>query len=414
MFFSNRAPQLPPMEEEDTGSGYARIGNVERTREASDSDGESGPPTTAGRKRTLTMDDVHIQLDPSRDVENLASTRSRAATVANGPDIFQSWKRRRGNVKTSLTIDSLQPMMAGTRKTSKNVRQHGLLYPIAPDMEEKIRRKIKEELGRKYGGLDRATAAALVIQRWYKATSVKRHWAMLKGMAVHEPKKLRQRTMSMRQSTRYRRNTMASKVSSESTMKKQTSILQEFPDLQDRVDKCSTPRVVRRHKHSTAALNGHSSQTDHSQDQEQVSVEFPEEPRQHHWRKTTMKKMVIQSSFNEEHLPREGESLSPGGDSGISTISPTPGEEGLSVITPSRLSKISEFRVVDGQQYLKGERESATTMRRKINIGINYFNRFVCVCVCACVCVCVCVCMCVCICVCVCFVHCITILTFKD
>lgn len=367
----SRPLQLAPMEEEESGSGYAKIGvNVKRVPTDSGSEEESPPvPSNPGRKRTLTMDDIHIKVETSK--ESVQGHRSRVATVGN-LDILGKWKHSRGASVGNLT--SFHPINV-PRKVSKNIRDQGRNYPIAPYMAEKIHQKIEEELGKKYGGLNRATQAAITIQRWYKQVCLKRHWKMLQGMAAHQPKKLRQRTRSMRQSFRPRRYTTSAKPEQEREMKKCVSILDEFPEYKSIAEKVSTPRQ-RRHKHSVHS-NEESPKTAPSKPshEELVSVEFQEDTQEKPWRKRTMKKMVIQSSFSDEGGLRDSESLSPGGDSGFSTNSPTPLEEGLSIITQSRLDKISEFRVCDRQNYLKGERESATTMRRKINIGVNYFNR---------------------------------------
>ena len=74
-------------------------------------------------------------------------------------------------------------------------------FQLSPDMELKIQQLIQEGLGKKYGGLDRANWAAIVIQRAYRKQKLNIHFKMLRRMQqdqVGGAMRERRRTMSVR------------------------------------------------------------------------------------------------------------------------------------------------------------------------------------------------------------------------
>ena len=293
------------------------------------------------RRRVMTAEDVSAT---PKDSSSLF--RSRATTVSTEKVFSERAKR------TSKNRDLLQlppsPLSLPHRPRKRSSVKHGhAVYPIASDMEEKLMGKIKEEIGRQYGGLSRATKAAVTIQRWYRAVHMKRHYRMLHKMATHQPKKLRQRTQSMRQSRRFRKGD-----GPKQTMRKQMSILDDFPNLKEVTERVATPRSARKRDTKATTLTLVT---------EEQRVEFSQA--QPHTQASIRKVQVT------PNVPTTDSMVRATNDASGSM------EESLSILSQLRPGAISEFEVFESGASERSRRESATTMRRKMNIGINYFNR---------------------------------------
>lgn len=268
--------------------------------------------------------------------------RSRATTVSTEM-VFSERSKRSSKNRDQLQLPPLvftMPRKKSTAKTSPAA------YPIGSDMEEKLMGKIKGQIGRQYGGLSRATAAAITIQRWYRAVRMRRHYRMLHKLATRQPTKLRQRTQSMRQSRRHRRGE-----GRKPGMRKQVSILDDFPDLKEVAERVATPRTSRRRgAKNSLSLVTEEQRMDFSQGQSPA--------------RTSVRKLQV--TPNSTLAIPAGRLVSSGSGSM---------EDSLSILSQLQPGAISEFEVFDGGSSERSRRESATTMRRKMNIGINYFNR---------------------------------------
>ena len=292
---------------------------------------ETSPPQ---RRRVKTAEDVGAT--PRND----SSFRSRATTVST-EKVFSERSKRSSKNRDQL---QLPPLILSLPRKKPSAKHSHAAYPIASDMEEKLMGKIKGEIGRQYGGLSQATAAAITIQRWYRAVHMRRHYRMLHNMATRQPKKLRQRTQSMRQSRRYRRGD-----GPKPGMQKQVSILDGFPDLKEVAERVATPRTARRR----GAKNSLSLVT------EERRVDFSQQQA-----RTSVRKLQV--------TPNTALAVPPGRASSVASGSM---EDSLSILSQLQPGAISEFEVFEGDTTGRSRRESATTMRRKMNIGINYFNR---------------------------------------
>ena len=311
----------------------AAVGRDGASRRVLLSASESASPR---RRRVMTAEDV------SGTPRNDSSFRSRATTVST-EKVFSERSKRSSKSRDQLQLPPLA--LSLPRKKSSAKHSHAA-YPIGSDMEEKLMGKIKSEIGRQYGGLSRATEAAITIQRWYRAVHVRRHYRMLHKLATRQPKKLRQRTQSMRQSRRHRRGD-----GPKPSMRKKVSILDDFPDLKEVAERVATPRTARRR----GAKNSLSQVT------EEQRVDFSQGQSR---TQTSVRKVQVTPSAT---LAVPSERV-------VSTASGSM-EDSLSILSQLQPGAISEFEVFEGGASGRSRRESATTMRRKMNTGINYFNR---------------------------------------
>ena len=311
------------------------------------------------RKRSLSTSSIKVEL--STFVDSLpTSVRQRSDTVSTEQVFNERWKSPGKNSPRDRHSPRAKKMVP---QRSRRLQP----YPIAPDMEERFSRKIKEEIGKRYGGMERATEAAVAIQRWYRGIQVKNHYKMLQKMASRNPKKLRQRTMSMRQSRRYVNRPVVRKRRDDAgnqegtllpprAMKKQISILDEFPNLKNITEKCNTPRSRRRL----------GTRTSEEQMIEFAEVEKQEAPSSLKGRKKSLK---VTSGLSLDDMVLEG---------GLANVPPPLKPDSISLLKEQNLSGISEFQVfqLSPSTPERLRRDSATTIRRRMNIGINYFNRY--------------------------------------
>ncbi len=280
--------------------------------------------------------------DAVRKARDDSAFRSRATTVSTEM-VFSERSKRSSKNRDQL---QLPPLVFTLPRKKSSAKTSPAAYPIGSDMEEKLMGKIKGEIGRQYGGLSRATAAAITIQRWYRAVHMRRHYRMLHKLATRQPTKLRQRTQSMRQSRRHRRGE-----GRKPGMRKQVSILDDFPDLKEVAERVATPRTARRRgAKNSLTLVTEEQRMDFSQGQSPA--------------RTSVRKLQVTPN-NTLAVPA-GRVVSSGSGSM---------EDSLSILSQLQPGAISEFEVFEGGSSDRSRRESATTMRRKMNIGINYFNR---------------------------------------
>ena len=116
--------------------------------------------------------------------------RSRLATV--GARVHSTGK---GKACAPRKISSLRRQNSFPRRGRKNYA-HDQNY-LSPDMEMKIQQMIQQALGKKFGGLERATSAAVTIQRAYRKYKIDAHFRMIRKLQ-HDSLVERRRTMSVR------------------------------------------------------------------------------------------------------------------------------------------------------------------------------------------------------------------------
>ena len=145
----------------------------------------------------VTVDEEEEEEDELGDMRDLKSSiRSRTMTISalqgrsgRGPELG---RRRRKDVKTEAARilkrrNSLTHFRRGQRIILKE------LELISPDVEAKIREKICKAIGNKFGGLQRATQAAITIQRAYRQYKLKKRFDEIRK----EASQMRRRAISM-------------------------------------------------------------------------------------------------------------------------------------------------------------------------------------------------------------------------
>ena len=135
------------------------------------------------------------ELGDMRDLKS--SIRSRTMTISalqagSGRKHVELGRRRRKDAKTEAARilkrrNSLTHFRRGQRIILKE------LELISPDVEAKIREKICKAIGNKFGGLQRATQAAITIQRAYRQYKLKKRFDEIRK----EASQMRRRAISM-------------------------------------------------------------------------------------------------------------------------------------------------------------------------------------------------------------------------
>ena len=145
----------------------------------------------------VTVDEEEEEEDELGDMRDLKSSiRSRTMTISalqgrsgRRPELGRG---RRKDVKTEAARilkrrNSLTHFRRGQRIILKE------LELISPDVEAKIREKICKAIGNKFGGLQRATQAAITIQRAYRQYKLKKRFDEIRK----EASQMRRRAISM-------------------------------------------------------------------------------------------------------------------------------------------------------------------------------------------------------------------------
>ena len=116
--------------------------------------------------------------------------RSRLATV--GARVHSTGK---GKAHAPRKVSTLRRQNSFPRRGRKSYA-HDQNY-LSPDMEMKIQQMIQQALGKKFGGVERATRAAITIQRAYRKYKIDAHFRMIRKLQ-HDSLAERRRTMSVR------------------------------------------------------------------------------------------------------------------------------------------------------------------------------------------------------------------------
>ena len=144
----------------------------------------------------ITVDEEEEEEDELGDMRDLKSSiRSRTQTISalqGGRKPVELGRRRRKDVKTEAARilkrrNSLTHFRRGQRIILKE------LELISPDVEAKIREKICKAIGNKFGGLQKATQAAITIQRAYRQYKLKKRFDEIRK----EASQMRRRAISM-------------------------------------------------------------------------------------------------------------------------------------------------------------------------------------------------------------------------
>lgn len=162
------------------------------------------------KDKSINQDSFHVisvgedsdedQVGEMISVEN--SIRSRTATIS---------ALRPGSERKHIGVGRMKPRDA--RKDALRIleRRNSLIHLrrgqriilkelelISPDVEARIREKICKAIGAKYGGLGKATKAAITIQRAYRQYKLKKRFEEIR----QEANKLRKRALSMKDTRR--------------------------------------------------------------------------------------------------------------------------------------------------------------------------------------------------------------------
>ena len=162
------------------------------------------------KDKSISQDSFHvISVGDDSDEDQVtelvsmeSSIRSRTATIS---------ALRPGSERKHIGVGRMKPKDA--RKDALRIleRRNSLIHLrrgqriilkelelISPDVEAKIREKICKAIGSKYGGLQKATRAAITIQRAYRQYKLKKRFDEIRK----EANKLRKRALSMKDTRR--------------------------------------------------------------------------------------------------------------------------------------------------------------------------------------------------------------------
>ena len=138
--------------------------------------------------------------------------------------------------KTSKTASHLRRQNSFPRRgKSKMLRE---LNYLSPDMELKIQQMIQQALGTKYGGLDKATKAAIVIQRAYRQHKMDTHFQKLRKL--QQDTMFRRRTMSINTSHHVRKPSM---IRSKRPLQSSAPTVDLMDDVRNKYKNIKAPRM---------------------------------------------------------------------------------------------------------------------------------------------------------------------------
>ena len=131
-----------------------------------------------------------------KTVDHLEMRRSRTCTISSssGGSYKKEYKRKNSKQlkEAAARLERSANFISGGRKFQ------GRLELFSPDMELRIRDKICSEIGKKYGGLLRASKAAVAIQSAYRQYKLRQRYDKIRK----EANQVRKRAQSMKDSRR--------------------------------------------------------------------------------------------------------------------------------------------------------------------------------------------------------------------
>ena len=299
--------------------------------------------------------------------KSMPPIRSRVATVG-----AHGMMKRRPRAKTEKKARPLRRRNSYPRRGNKA----GIwdINYLSPDMEMKIQQMIQLALGTKYGGLERATKAAVTIQRAYRKHKIDKHFQRLRQL--QQDTMQRRRTMSVH-FPRGRRPSMLSR-KSRAVNKTVTSVdpMTQVRTMYHNITKSRlSPSVSRREilKTSSSSLTTSTQQPLLVQEHVSVQHDMPLEgpPLHQLYKQVSLDHLPNQLSMIDE-FEDDSDSQKLFSTEVLDTQLPRP-HSIFSGISSSTIQKM----FASSHPIIIHKKESASTLRRKTNVGASIFNRLV-------------------------------------
>jgi len=167
-----------------------------------------------------------VKFSHTKDFDDDVSMRgTRSATMSTQQAFHEHhMNRQRRNRKTS-NDNATRRLSASNFNRSTGATNNKFGYQFSPDMEERLQMKIEQGIENTYGSIGRCIHAASVIQRYYRQWKMKQRFKALRK-EVASVSAIRPRAASMKipmrsQSIRYKSSSAA------------VSILDEFPEIKN-------------------------------------------------------------------------------------------------------------------------------------------------------------------------------------
>lgn len=372
-------------------------------------------PTRSPQRSSYTKSHTFKKKDNLDDADSRYA--GRCATMSSQEAFHEhhmNKKRRRKNSDKALRrMTTCDDGSNPTLRTGSTLLSSKYAYQFSADMEERLQQKIEQGIESTYGPIEKCIQAAITIQRYYRRQKMVQRFKTLRkevfSVATLQPS--RPRAASMRVPAR----AYSIRLKNRNNTEPKVSILDEFPEYRQITNRIASRNKL--HPLSTSIDSSTSSSKDlgpHVRWRREASFEMQE----------TVLQITDKSSTPVRTLSATGEagkndddvfspSLTPSPD----TYSPTPdsdtgqditqkpsgvpmsfsvdflssGIEEEATVRPHSISimhhvtrskSMEELLIIDNEtgkpkkQQLKPQ-ESATSLKKKTNIGITLFNRSV-------------------------------------
>lgn len=362
----------------------------------------SHSPQRGSHSRSNTLKKQHSPDDDGRFANRCATMGSQQAFHEH----HMNKKRRRKSSEKGARRFTATDSGKGTRVRSSLINNK-FGYQFSPDMEERLQQKIEQGIENTYGSIDMCIHAAITIQRYYRQQKmVQRFKTLRKEVTVSALQPSRPRAVSMRLPTR------AYSIKYKSRPEVKVSILDEFPEYRS-----LTNRIASRNKLVPPSLQSSGDGKDLGPNvrwRREASFEMQETVLEINDKSVTPERALSVTDdtgkdndvFSPSPTPSpETYSPSPDSDPGqsikrkssgvptsLSVDFLTSGHEeedqlprphSISIMSHITRSKsMEELLIMDNKTgkpkkpQLK-QQESATSLKKKTNIGITLFNRSV-------------------------------------
>ena len=182
--------------------------------------------STGALMPTQTNDDIVLTTIGEDDHTDGGTMEMRKRINTFSPSSKQMVGRR--TPKEIKKVEKIQQKTAALRReASSTTSSSSVLKYLSPDMEAKIYERICRSLGEKYGSLERATHAAVTIQKAYRGYKLRKHFDEIRKEG---PTAVRQRTATVRDKNR------------KLSIKSRPLHRDKVASVQDKVDKINNKR----------------------------------------------------------------------------------------------------------------------------------------------------------------------------
>ena len=354
------------------------------------------PSFPSGMKKSRSQESLDALREEEEDKigdipgvdSDLGTIRVRTVTISAGGKYKGLGRKNPRQVKLEAER-LLRRTSIDTRRGTWSGRRS--LDLISPDVEARIHEKVCFHIGRRYGGLERATRAALIIQRAYQQYKMRRRFNEMRREASQMRKRAqtvahgsRSRKMSIigRPRPRYHRehstpssfqDPLASvKERALKLRKERTGLLLGRADVDKQARRASSADIEEEAGQSlstTNLLGGPLPPTS-------VSPPSPTEV------KVTISGVCEEESSTDEQPLRESTDAPPLPTSFSSEqlLSGSRYDRPVSIFSVRSAISLQELREDEAGQQVRSPRQRSftkETMRKTVNIGINLFNRWV-------------------------------------